>query len=112
MVAVSPAPAATGNQTAVGAIEYGGSYIVAPGGTAVIHGGRQGCTTAPAFESVGVAVAPTQGTLYDAGLSSRNSGSCGGNVPTRAIGYRASPTFSGMDRIVFNGGAEVTITSP
>ena len=109
---VAPVAAATGNQTAVGPISYGGSYVVAPNGTAIIHGGRKGCTTAPSFESVGVAVAPTQGTLYDAGISSRNSDSCGRSVPTRAIGYQASPTLTGMDKIVFNGGAEVTITSP
>jgi len=107
----SAAPVAVGNQTPVGPISYGGSYTVAPGGTVVIHGARQGCSTAPAFESVGVRTAPVQGTLYDAGISQRNSDSCGSAVPTRAIGYRASPTFSGMDKIMFNGGAEVTITS-
>ena len=112
VMTAAPAAVVAGNQTAVGPISYGGNYVVAPNGTAIIHGGRQGCTTAPSFESVGVAIAPTQGTLYDAGISSRNSDSCGRSVPTRAIGYQASPTFTGTDKIVFNGGAEVTITSP
>ena len=111
--AAAPAPvvAAVGNQTPVGEIAYGGTYSVAPGGSVIIHGARQGCEAAPPLEAVNLTLAPTQGTLYDAGISSRRSGSCGKSVPVRAVGYRASDTFSGMDKIVFSGGAEVTITS-
>lgn len=108
----APAAAPIGNQTKVGSISYGGTYTVAPGGTAIIHGARQGCDSAPAIETVGFKQSPSQGTIYDAGISSRKSGSCGKVVPLRAVGYRANDDFSGTDKIIFGGGAEVTIKSP
>jgi hypothetical protein len=94
-----------------------GNFTVKQGGSVVIYGARgRNCSAVPGFSDVmgsafrrGGSKEPKMGTLSDGGVAKRRSGSCGGEVPVRAVVYTAG-NKSGSDEVIFYGSDRAAIT--
>jgi hypothetical protein len=100
-------------------IPLGGSFTVEPGQEVVVYGVRSRLCgmPPPTFETAAGEMfggagsqAPAAGEIYDAGTGQSLAVLCGGNVPVRAIGYRAPADFEGEVAMVFYGTDQATVT--
>ncbi len=102
----------------VGKVPAGGEFVVKAGHSRIIYGVRgEECGDAPSFADAerdmfleAGSQQPKHGTLYDAGIGKRYSGSCGEEVPVRAVGYRAHGAVGATDEIVFFGVDTASVT--
>jgi hypothetical protein len=87
----------------------GGTVDLSRGEKGVVYALRRGCVKeAPSYESAMNAIKETGfllpievGVLYDAGVGTRRSASCGGDVGVRAIGIQLASEFVGQHKIKF-----------
>jgi hypothetical protein len=104
-------------------IPLGGSFTIEPGKDVVVYGVRsKRCgMEPPSFETAlgemfsgDGSQGPSVGEVYDAGIGQSVAVLCGGTVPVRAIGYRASEAFEGDVPMTFFGidRATVTVAAP
>jgi hypothetical protein len=100
-------------------IPGGGTFIVEPGEDVIIYGvrARRCGMPPPTFETAAGemfsgegAQGPQAGEVFDAGTGQRVAVLCGGQVPVRAIGYRAPEGFEGEVTMVFYGTDQATVT--